>query len=203
MAYTQSQVASRTVYLTLVGDPAISIEYTDLVVKIKKANQNTLTTKTLVPTDWVNLGEGLYTIKFSASETNIPGEFVFTLTGTGFDNFVLDQFTIQPGNAVITPAQCVVTGSVFNQSALPPQNLKIVARPVQFPAKVGQNILAADAVYTYPDSQGNFTLVLVRNSVVMIEIERCGIKAQVTVPDAESANLLDLLPEFAVDYSDS
>lgn len=206
----------RTAYLTLVDVPATGVSYTDVVAQIKKQGHTSFTTKVLSSSDWVNLGGGLYSISFSAGDMDTPGDFTYTLSGSEFDNFVYDEFTIPPissggggggsgggGDSLSLPEQCIVTGNIATLSSLPPfaEPLKIVAYPSQFPAKYSNTILTADAVWTFADSLGNFSLGLVRKSIVIIEIKRTGIRAQITIPDNATANLMDLLPPFTVDYS--
>lgn len=206
MSYPQAAISSRTVYLALNDVPALGVPYTDLTVRYKKQGQTSMTLKILTGSDWVELGGGLYSLSFSANEMDTVGGFTYTLESgaTLFNNFLYDEFTIEAvaaGTTAPLPQQCVIYGNLANQSALAPQHIKIVARPVQFPARYAQTILAADAVWTYADAYGDFTLSLVRNSVCIIEIERTGIKAQITVPDSPTANLIDLLPAFAADYT--
>jgi hypothetical protein len=204
MAYLQNQGADRTVYLTKVDVPATTVTYADITVKYKKNGQSVFTTKTVTPSEWVNLGNGIYTLRFTASEMDTTGDFLFTVEGPLFDNFIYDEFTIEPAPAgsgpAVLPGICVVSGAVRNVQNLNPQLLKIVFRPVEFPARYNMTMIAADAIVTFPDAYGNFSVQLIRGSVVIVEIERAGIRSQITVPDAASANLLDLLPPFAVDY---
>lgn len=206
----------RTAYLTLADVPATGVAYTDVVVKIKKQGHTSFTTKVLSSSDWVNLGGGLYSLSFSVGDMDTPGDFTYTLTSSEFDNFVYDEFTIPAvsssgggggsgggGDSLSLPEQCIVTGNIATLSSLPPfaEPLKIVAYPSRFPAKYSKTILTSDAVWTFADSLGNFSLGLVRKSVVIIEIKRTGIRAQITIPDNATANLMDLLPPFTVDYS--
>lgn len=197
MAYIQGQAANRTAFLSLADVPVTGILYTDITVQYLPAGSNILVTKIMTSADWLEIGNGVYRITFDPSETAIVGDFTFFIMSVLFDNFLYDEFTIEPSVTPITsplPAQCVVSGTIVNQSALPPSLLKIVARPAAFPAQSGNTILSADAVWTYADAYGNFSLALIRNSIVIIEVDRCGIRAQITVPDVPSANLIDLLP---------
>lgn len=208
MAYLQASTINRTVYVTLADVPAIGVLYTDIVVQIKKSGQTNFTTKTLAPADWVDLGiPGVYALVFSASDSDTVGDFTYVLTSTLFDNLVYDEFTIEPPPPASTPAvlpqQCVVSGNLATIMATAPSGepLKIVFYPPQFPAKYAQTILTAQAAWTFADAYGNFSLSLVRKSTVIVEIKRCGIRAQIVIPDSPTANLLDLLAPFAIDYS--
>jgi hypothetical protein len=208
MAYLQGAIADRTVYLTLADVPATGLLYTDVTVQIKPQGQPSLTTKTLQSSDWIELGQGKYSLVFSALDMSAVGDFTFTITGSLFDNFVYDEFTIEPapagGSGLTLPQQCVVSGNIANLSALPPsygEPIKVVAYPSQFPAKYSGTILVGRAVWTYIDAYGNFSLPLVQNSVVIFTIKGAGIRAQITIPQSDTANILDLLPAFNIDYS--
>jgi hypothetical protein len=205
MAIIQSQIANRVVYLSLSGAAATSVPYSAVTVNYLKSGQTSFTVKALTSGTWINLGLGFYSIGFTALEMDVVGDFMYTMSSADFDNFKSDQFTIEPQvilNPVLQPNQCAVSGSVFTQNAQAPQGLRIIARPAQFPASDNGNILAADAVWAYPDSIGNFTLILIQNSIVLITIERTGIyNVQITVPASDTANLLDLLPALPYDYT--
>lgn len=207
MAYLQGLAADRTIYLTLADVPAIGVPYSAVSGKIKKQGANIYSTWPVTALNWFELGGGQYSVAFSPNDTDTLGDLTYTLSSTLFDNFIYDEFTIEPAPPSYSPGplpqQCIVSGNLANLSAVPPQRepLKIVAYPTQFPAKFGSTLLAADAVWTFADALGNFSLALVQNSVVIIEIKRTGIRAQITVPQSSTANLVDLLPPFVVDYS--
>jgi hypothetical protein len=207
MAYVQSAPASRTLYCTLADVPVANILYSDVTVGIKKQGATAFTPKILAPADWVNLGGGLYSIQFAPTETDTVGDFTYVPTSILFDNIIYDSFTIEPpppaGSPTVLPNQCIISGNIANITALAPSQepLKIVFYPPQFPAKSAQTILAADAAWTFADAYGNFTLPAIQGSTVIVVIKRCGIRAQITVPMSPSANLIDLLPPFVIDYS--
>jgi hypothetical protein len=207
MAYIEATVVYRTVFLSLVDVPALGIPYTDVTVGIKQSGGTAFTPKVLQVSDWIELGNGLYSIKFNSTDTDTVGDFTYVLSGSDFDNFLYDEFTIEPApTGGVSPAvlqQCVVSGTLANIMALPPtgEPLKIVAYTPQFPAKYQTTIVSGDVAWTFADAYGNFTLPLLRKSTVIVEIKRCGIRAQITIPDAPTANLLDLLPPFEIDYS--
>lgn len=208
MSYLQGTTVDRTVYLTLADVPATGIPYTAVTAQIKKQGAGAYTAWPVTNANWIELGDGQYSIVFAPADTNTVGDFTYSLSSIYFDNFVYDEFTIEPQPPSYQPGplpqQCIISGNIANLSAVPPSRepLKIVARLAQFPAKYASTLLAADAVWTFADALGNFSLALVQNSVVIIEINRLGIRsAQITVPQTTSANLIDLLPPFVVDYS--
>ena len=95
---------------------------------------------------------------------------------------------------------CLVTGSLRTVGNEIPRDAKIIFRPVQFPSISGDAIITADAVKTVPDVNGNFQVNLVQGSVVVVEVERTGIKAQVTIPHEATATLTSLLPPPTVGF---
>jgi hypothetical protein len=201
-AYFQDVATERTVYLELSGTAATAILPTQVICKIKKAGQVSFDTKVLSSMTWINLGSGYYTIKFSADEMSRVGSFVYTLTGTGFDNFAFDEFTVLPIQDYSVRDKCVVFGQFVGIDGNNPGDLiKITATPVEFPAKYRNRILAARSVYTYLDHEGKFQLPLLRGTTCLIEVPRAGIRHQVNIPDTPSADIQQLLPPFAVDYT--
>lgn len=198
MAVIQASTVERNIYLTLADVPATGLTPGDVVCKYRKDGQTALTTKTLDGSNWIEVGDGFYILKFTATEMDTLGYFFFTLSGPGFDNFLYDEFTIEPNPATaegfVPPEICVVSGSVRNVGGQVSSQVRVVARPVQFPTTYGSNLINADAQWTYINSDGSFQLSLVRGSTVIIEIDRAGIRHQVVIPDAPTADLLDLLP---------
>ena len=206
MAYIQATSGDRTVYLSLVDVPAASVGYTDVTVRYKKNGSSGFSVKTMTSADWINLGQGMYTLRFSSNELDTLGNFTFTVAGPLFDNFIYDEFTIEPApSGAFVPAPpmtCVVSGTVKTVGGVAPQQLKVVARAANFPATYGDNLVSADTVWTYADSLGNFSMNLVQGATLLIDIERVGIRAvQIRVPFAPTANLIDLMPPIPIDYS--
>lgn len=200
----QGQLTERTYYLTLANVPVTGIAYSAVTVKLKKFGQTAFVVKTLTALDWVELGNGYYTLKLSPSDMDTVGSTAVIVSGLAFDPVTLDQFMVDPVPTPVLaagPDICVLTGTIKNISGGEPLHTRVTARPVEFPAKYNMNVIAADIVWTVLDSYGMFSLPLVQGSTVIIEIERAAIKHQIVIPYAPSANLIDLLPPFVVDYS--
>lgn len=198
--FVQDQPAERSFYLSLANVPAASVLPGNVVANILKAGDPAFTVKPLDVYSWVNLGGGYYTIKFSAADMSVVGDFIYTLSSSLFDNFTFDEFVIMPLANPVTNSLCAVSGTLKNIQGVSASQIKITARPISFPAQYGGNILTADAAWCYPDNLGNWTLNLVRGSTVMLEIERAGIRAQIIIPDTPTANVLDLLPPLVNNY---
>lgn len=197
----QSLPYESNIYLSLSGVPATGVLPGQVVAKYRKQGSTTLSTKALSVSNWIEVGFGFYILKWDSQDTDTLGSFFFTLSGTPFDNFTFQTFGIIEPNIVPEPDTCVVTGSLRDVGGNVPQNTRISFRPVEFPAKYGLSIIQADPVQTVANVDGEFQVRLVRNSIVVVEIERAGIKHQITIPDQASADLTDLLPPFAIDFT--
>lgn len=201
-AYFQDVACERTVYIELVGVPAISVDPDNVLCQIKKAGQIGFSTKDLSGDNWINLGEGFYTIKFSAADMSRVGSFIYKLEGDDFDNFAYDEFVILPASDTTVADKCIVSGQFVNLAASNPgMQVRVSARPVEFPARIGDRMVTAGEVYTFLDHTGSFELPLLRGSTCIFEVPRAAIRHQIEIPDAASANLIDLLPPFVIDYS--
>lgn len=200
-SYFQDVPAERTVYLELAGVPAPAITPASVVCKIKKTGHNAFTNKTLSLDNWVNLGGGYYTIKFSGDDTSRVGTFTYTLSGAGFDNFAYDEFSILAGVDTTVQDKCVVKGKFIGLSGERASLIKVTARAIEFPARSGNRIVAGDVIWTNLNYDGSFELPLLRGATVLLEVPRAAIRHQIAIPDSPTAELTNLLPPFAVDYS--
>ena len=200
-SYFQDSPVERTVFLKKAGVPALNVPPSSVVCNIKQAGTSAFSQYPLNSSLWKSLGSGYYTIIFSSFATASVGNFTYTLTSSNFDNFAYDEFVIVPKADVVINTMCVVSGSLINLGGNPANLIKVTARMVAFPAKFNGSILGGDQAYTFLDSNGKFSLPLLRGSTCIIEIPRAGIKSQINIPDQVTANLMDLLPPFAIDYS--
>lgn len=63
------------------------IAYTSVTVEYLKAGDSSFTEKTLASEDWIELGNGIYDVKFTASELDTKGKFIWNVKGSGFLDF--------------------------------------------------------------------------------------------------------------------
>lgn len=188
--------ARETVFrLTLSGSPATAIIFSAPVVKIRKANATAFTTKTLVVTDWVDLGAGYYALKWSAGDMNVLGAFLYEISGAGFDT-IYGSFDVDPAPVAfsVSPPYCIVSGNIVDIGGDPMRLEQIVFRPQYVPAVTGPSLIAAGVIRTATDALGNFSVALIRGTKALVEIERAGIKYLIEIPEQPSATLLSLLP---------
>jgi hypothetical protein len=200
-AYFQDNPSERSFYLTKAGVPSLSIPATAVTCMIKKAGQTVFSAKAVTSSNWVNLGDGYYTLRFSGDDLSRVGNFIYKLTGPNFDNFLYDEFTILAGEDVTVKDKCVIKGQFIGLNGDAAQQIKVTARMVEFPAVSSGRIVSGDTVYTFLDSQGKFEMSLLRGSTALIEVPRAAIRSQIVVPDTATANLVDLLPPFAIDFT--
>lgn len=191
----QGRTWESNITLDLAGVPVTGVAYNQVTVKYRKTGTYTLDTKTLAVTDWVEIGNGFYVIKWTASEMNSVGPFLVQITGATFDPYV-EEFEVAPYpiGSIILPSTCVVVGNIVDLGARPDSRQRIKFRNVKYPAAYGGAVLSGAFIDTMPDVFGAFSVALIRGSTVIVEIEGAGLKQQFVVPDQDSANLLDLLP---------
>lgn len=67
--------------------PETGKTYSDVTVKYAKQGDTSLTTKSMASGDWQELGDGLYLLKFSATELNTAGNFICEVYATGTRRF--------------------------------------------------------------------------------------------------------------------
>jgi len=190
----QGSARDKVLYLTLSESPVTGILYGAVTVAYKKQGAASLSTKVLAAEDWVELGSGFYTLKFSEAELDTIGPFFYKVSGTGFD-MQFGEIEVEPVPIAmnVAPSKCLVTGNVVDIGGAPTRTTVLV-RPVDFPVISGPSALSADPVQSFTDALGNFSVELIRGQVVIFEVERTGIRNQVTIPDQETAQLVDLLP---------
>jgi len=88
MSYDTLQSQDRWVGVVLIAQsdgmtPVTDAIYSDLDVAYGKEGDSSATVKTMAASDWYNLGDGLYRIKFSTSELNTLGRFEFSVVLDG------------------------------------------------------------------------------------------------------------------------
>ena len=201
MAFIIDVPAEKNLYLALGDIPALGVLPSDVTCRYHKAGQTTLTAKVIDTTNWFELGNGFYTLRFTAAEMDTQGSFFYLLSSSKFDNLLYDEFTIEPpggggSTPVAPPGFCTVSGSLLTVGSTIPVGTQVTFRPANFPISVNSSVVTADKVVTYPDINGNFQVNLIQGCTVIVEIERTGLRAQIVVPSTPTANLLDLLSPF-------
>ena len=189
---------STTVRLTLSGAPVAGVPVGALTLKVWKPGETVFLPRTLAAPEWVEIGDGFYAILWTDDDMDTLGEFRFFLTGAPFDP-VTGAFDVEPApfETLASPAVCVISGNVFDLGGQPVQNVALVFRPLKLPSVINTSFVATGLIRATPDAYGNFSVALLRKASVLVELEPAGLRAQFTVPDQETALLVDVIPPIA------
>ena len=195
MGALQGRTWETNVYLSLADVPATDVLYSAVTVKYRKFGEAALTTRVLSTADWVEIGDGFYVLKWPASIMSEIGGFFYTLEGAGFDNFLYDEFSIEVVPIVMLgpPETCLVTGNVSDIEGSASTEI-IRWQPYSLPVYGDGRVLSGETKSTRPDADGNFSFRALRGQEVLFEIPNSHIRYKILIPDAPSANIVDLLP---------
>jgi hypothetical protein len=170
----------------------------DLLVQLRKTGETSFSTKALAVSDWVDLGDGFYALSFSEADTDTLGELFYRVTTSGYTDFdeVTGKIDVEAPyvNALLTPQTCLVSGNITDLGGEPGTDSDITWRIAKTPSVSGESVVDGRLLRTRPDAFGNFSLPLLRGKKVVVDIPKAGLKHTITVPDQETANLVDLLP---------
>lgn len=177
-------------------DVAEGLTYEDFTVITRKAG-GAFTEKTLLPESVVELGDGWYDFRWTTGEMNTIGEFYFKVIPEVDGGIEVEKiFDVTPPPLYMSGVHpnCIVTGNIVDIGGSPETTAYIVFRPRSVPVIAGPALLGATILRTTPDAFGNFSVRLLRNIQVLVEIEGAGIRHLITVPDMDTASIIDLLP---------
>lgn len=179
------------VWLRSSGSPVTGVTINDVTVKFAKSGADQLTTKSVTSNDWVEVGEGLYRIKWSSQDTNTAGQFAFKVSGSGFDTVTQTFEIVDTGKP--TTELCEIKGDVIDLGGEDPNTEVYFRRAAGFQIQGGK-VVSGKLVRASIDSAGKFSASLIRGSEVIAEIPGAAVKHKITVPDQAEADLKDLLP---------
>lgn len=180
--------------------PFTSLDPSDVSIVMRKT-KGAFLTKLLTTENFINLGDGWYVIIWSGSDMNEIGEFYFRITPNITGGIEVERyFDIEPPPLYTNPEYqtCIVSGNLVDISGEPISNAEIVFRPKNVPMTSGQSLIGSHIYHTTPDAFGNFSVKLLRNSTVLVEIQSAGIRYIIVVPDLPTADLISLLPPIPV-----
>jgi hypothetical protein len=188
------------------GLPRTGITFGQVTVIYKKSGDLSFTAKSLLTTDFHEIGNGLYEILFSTLELSTLGTFFYMVNGglslpaPAIRQFV-GQAVIQSSATYtaggITLSTNILTGNLIDLSGNPMENESVQARVISSPTIIGTspNIggLGTDIISTVTDSVGFFALEVVQGSIVDIIIPSVNFRRTLTVP-ANATDSLFMLP---------
>lgn len=179
--------------------PVTGVLFSQAAVEMRKTGVYSFAVKTLTALNWKEIGLGYYAIIWSEGDMSALGSFVFTAQGIDGGpsfNYVSGQFDIepQPLSTLIAPERCVVSGNIIDIGGEVGTESWITFRIAKTPSISGASMVEGKIVRTVPDVFGNFSVTLLRGKKVVVEIPQSGLKHTITVPDRETASLVDILP---------
>lgn len=176
--------------------PLPGILYNEVDVKVKKEG-GVLRDRALLEAEWVDQGAGFYTIRLSGSDLDTLGEFMIYVTDPEFlFQDVVASFDILPTPFYTqnTSPLCIITGNLVDMGGMPGSGEQIVFQILKVPVTSGDSFVTGSSLRTYADALGNFSISLLRGIRALVIQENCGIRNVITVPDAPTASIVDLLP---------
>lgn len=194
MSVFQGYATERVVHLTLAGNPVTGLLDTDLTLRFRK-NGSSFQEKTLSEDNFTELETGFYAINFESGEMDTLGQFIFRITGGPIEPYV-QTFDIVPVylGSIMPPNVCIVSGNIIDLGGDPVWNSPVSFKIVDLPKVVDPSLVAGDFVKTITDVSGTFYVSLIRGATVLAEIPKTALRIQFTVPDQETANIVDLIP---------
>jgi len=176
--------------------PYIGATSSDLTVSYARPGDASLQNKVLDSETFREVGDGYYEIAWTEGELGVIGDMAVQITGPSL--IEPKRFTVEvvppPAPSLANPSLCVISGSVIDLGGKPSAPQEISVWPSKVPASVGESLLSGMNIRTTPDAYGNFSLALVRGAKVVITMLQSGLRHTITVPDAETARLIDVLP---------
>jgi hypothetical protein len=198
MSAFQRQIREEIVFLGDGAGPVTGLLPGDVTVRIRKPG-GAFEVKALDGDNFQELESGLYLLIFSEEDMDTLGTFTYSANATTAD-YTWSSFQIVPQPIAISaaPGVCTVSGNIVDLGGSPGTSTKIQFHIGPVPSVAGgTSLITANILTTVPDAFGNFSVHLLRNKEVIVEIPEVGLKHQITVPDQESANILDLLPPIS------
>jgi hypothetical protein len=177
------------------GDPVTGILSAEVVLRYMRQNDAVMQSKTPASTDWVETTTpGVYSVLLSSDDTSQLGGLYVSAEAPTCRPFT-QVFSVLPNSvASVQPGKCLIVGNIVDIGGNPERNVSVRFRIVKLPATVGNAVIGGDPIHTQPDAFGAFSALLIRGAVVLVEIPGAALKHQITVPDQETANLVDILP---------
>lgn len=147
-------------------------------------------------TPWEEVGSGVYTIEFSATDLDTLGLFIYTVNGATITQYVgtADVVTATQAPTPVSLDTCIITGHIFDVGGSPLAGVTVSARILSAPAIIGTVGLDGSRVSAVTDANGEFFLKLARQAYVDVVISKMGYRRQLVVPNQASANLFSDIP---------
>lgn len=146
--------------------------------------------------NWIEYGLGHYAIRWSPEDLDTIGDFVFELSYPYQQDSLVKEFSVvTPPSSFGVPAPvCILSGNLVDIGGAPLSSVEVVIRPPHVPYYAGSTLVGSGLIRTTTDAYGNFSVRLLRETSVLVEIDKAGIRYLINIPDSATAQLVDLLP---------
>ncbi len=187
-AYTGAATATITVI------DALAAPIADVQVDIYAADDTTLVVSGLVTSVagivTVALNDGSYRVHLTKSRVTFTTPETLTMSGATADTY---SGVVAAAGVPVSPALCTVFGTLTDLAGNALLNTGVRATVVSHPTIVSGAGVSAETVDTYTDAAGYFELTLLRTAVVNLEVDAVGLRQQVTIPAAATADFSTLI----------
>lgn len=175
--------------------PVEGVPFSEVTLNLRKNGETEFTERPILAAEWLEIGFGFYALRFASEDFNVLGELRYVLSGPAFDT-LSGAFDVDPAPIAYetAPPQCIVSGNLVDIGGNPLQQTRVYFQPKNVPGKTGGSVIASGKIDLLTDVYGNFSVKLIRESSVLVMIPDAGIRHLILVPDAASANIIDLLP---------
>ena len=184
------------ILLKLVAAPVNGILFSNVTLSILKPGDSAWTPLTLVTGDWVEVGQGYYSLYLSGSDLAVLGPNLLQISSLTslFDTQVIELDIIARSREEVQPAnQCLLFGDLIAADGGPAKDEEIVVRIVDYPFSSSASLATTKAAVTRSNGNGHFEINLLRLSTVMIQIDSSGVRKQFVVPDQPTLALVDAM----------
>ncbi len=187
-AYTGAATATITV------EDALAAPIADVAVDIYASDDTTLVVSGLVTNSLgivtVALNDASYRVHLSKARVTFTTPE--TLTMSGATAVTYSGVVAAPG-VPVSPSLCTVFGTLTDLAGNGLLNTGVRATVISHPSLVGGAGVSVETADTFTDATGYFELTVLRTAVVNLEVDAIGLRQQVTIPAAATADFTTLL----------
>jgi hypothetical protein len=182
------------VVLSLDDVAVTGLTFADVTAQFRK-DTGSFAAKALTALNFIEQGNGVYEIIFTAAELNTVGTFTVVVTGVDIDQSTTIAQVV-PADEVsssVSLQTCVVTGHVTLPTGAPFVGAAVSARIIGMPSiEQSQAVVTDDLVTAQTNENGEFFLTLIRLADVEVFIPVANYRKRLVVPNAASAELFDI-----------
>jgi hypothetical protein len=175
------------------NNPVLDLTHDDIICKYWNRYLDNYGDLVLNYNNFVNDGDGNYSIRYTPTELNATGAFLSTLIPSSENNWFFSNRIFTCVSTV--EGTCIVSGNCIDMQGEPYNKvteviLENIYSPTNF-ADLGGSVTRRSRIFT--DITGYFEVRLLRGLSVRVSIGSLGIVKTIEVPNEPTANIFDLL----------